>query len=461
MNVITRGIRNAFRNVIRTFSIVIILGLSMGLALAMLIANQAVTKKIESVKSSTGNTITVSPAGFRGFGGGTGNPLTEDQLSKVKSTAHVVSITETLTDRLTTSDTSLQSAVDAGALGERFAQRSGESVSIAPPTDMPEGARTGNAGSSTGTLTRSFTPPINVTGTNSPTNLSATEGGGTFTLKSGAVFAGNSTENVALIGSSLATKNNLTVGSTFTAYNGTAIKVVGIFDAGNTFSNNQVFMPLATLQKLSDQSGNITGATVTVDSISNVASTTTSIQDTLGTSVADVTNATAAADQVVAPLENIKSISLYSLIGAVAAGSVIILLTMIMIVRERRREIGVIKAIGASNMKVMTQFMTEAVTLTLMGSIIGIGLGVIAGNPITKLLVNNSTNSTTTGATMVRGAGRAFGGIRNNITSINASVGWEIILYGLGAAVIIAIVGSAIASFFIAKVRPAEVMRAE
>jgi ABC-type antimicrobial peptide transport system permease subunit len=40
-------------------------------------------------------------------------------------------------------------------------------------------------------------------------------------------------------------------------------------------------------------------------------------------------------------------------------------------------------------------------------------------------------------------------------------VGWDVILYGLGAAVLIAIIGSGIASLFIAKIRPAEVMRVE
>ncbi|HZL07859.1 MAG TPA: FtsX-like permease family protein, partial [Candidatus Dormibacteraeota bacterium] len=270
------------------------------------------------------------------------------------------------------------------------------------------------------------------------------------------------TGNVALVGSSLASKNNLKVGSTFTAYN-TSITVVGIFDAGNTFSNNQVIMPLATAQTLSGQAGDITSATVNVDSITNVNGVTSSVEKTLG-SAADVTNAAATAQQTVAPLQNIQTISLYSLVGAVVAGAVIILLTMIMIVRERRREIGVLKAIGASSAKVMFQFMTEAVTLTVLGAVIGIGLGVAAGNPITKLLVNNSTSITASapggfgGGAVRRGFG---GGFRNSLSSIHASVGWSIILYGFAAAIIIAVAGSAIASFFIAKVRPAEVMRAE
>jgi len=453
MNVISRGVRNAFRNLIRTFSIVIILGLSMGLALAMLVAHQAVGQKIASVKSSVGNTVTISPAGVRGFEGG-GNPLTEAQLVGVKALPHVTAVQESLADRLTTTDTNLQSAVTAGALGQRFSQNSGQRFT--PPA--------GASGAGGGTT--NFTPPVTVNGTTDPTNLSSGIGGGTFTLKSGSVFSAGSTANVALVGTTLAAKNNLTVGSTFTAYN-TSITVGGIFDAGNTFSNNQVIMPIATVQKLAAEPGDVTSAVLTVDSISNVASVTTAAQNLLTTNVADVTNAAAQAQTVIAPLQNIQTISLYSLLGAVVAGAVIILLTMIMIVRERRREIGVTKAIGASNGRIIVQFVTEAITLTLLGSVIGIGLGVVAGNPITKLLVNNSTSATTTtgGGGAGGGSGRSgaafIGGFRSNLSSIHGVVGWSIIGYGLAAALVIAIIGSTLASFFIAKVRPAEVMRTD
>ncbi|MDB5164462.1 MAG: transporter permease, putative transport system permease protein [Candidatus Saccharibacteria bacterium] len=456
MNVITRGIRNAFRNTIRTVSIVTILGLSIGLSLAMLVAHQAVGEKINSVKASVGNTVSISPAGARGFEGG-GNALTADQLSKVKSQAHVVSLTESLGDRLTTSDTNLQSAVDAGSLGQRFAQRSGQSMG-GPGGGPP--ALSQDSTSNSGGTTTTFTPPVTVNGTTDPTNLTSSGpgGGGSFTLKSGKVFSSSSTEDVALLGSTLATKNNLKVGSTFTAYN-TTITVAGIFDAGNDFSNNQVIMPLAAVQTLSAQPGAITSATAKVDSITNVSSVTSAVKSTLG-SATDVTNAADESKNTIAPLENIQTISLYSLIGAVAAGAVIILLTMIMIVRERRREIGVLKAIGAGNGKVVGQFMVEATTLTVLGAFIGIALGVVAGNPITKLLVDNSSNSQTIQGGPGRG-GRGFGFVRDNVSSIHAAVGWDIILYGFAAAVLIAVVGSALASFAITKIRPAEVMRTE
>jgi putative ABC transport system permease protein len=366
-----------------------------------------------------------------------------------------VSTTATLSDRLTTSDSNLQSAVSAGSLGRRFSQNSGQTFT--PPSG---GAGFGGQSGSSGSF--SFTPPVTVTGTNAPTNLSSSsvEGGGTFTLKSGSVFGSNSTSDVAVVGTSIASKNNLKVGSTFTAYS-TPITVVGIFDAGNTFSNNQVIMPLSTVQTLSSQSGDLTSITLNVDSITNVSSVTSAASKALG-STADVTNAASQAQTTIAPLQNIQSISLYSLVGAVVAGAIIILLTMIMIVRERRREIGVIKAIGGSNLKVMGQFMVEAVTFTVMAAVIGIGLGIVAGNPITRLLVNNSSSTSTT-ATSFRGGGggRGLGFIRNNFSTIHAAIGWSILGYGLAAALIIAVVGSGLASLFIAKIRPAEVMRVE
>jgi putative ABC transport system permease protein len=445
MNTINRGIRNAFRNQVRTLSIVVILGLSIGLSLTMLIAHQAVGQKINTVKSKVGNTISIEPAGFGGGFGSGGTALTETELSPVAKLSHVVSLSESLSDRLTTgTNTSLKSGVSLGNLGRRF-EGAGSTTTT-----------TGGGGG-------------NFPGAGSTSTLRTTT-----TLKSGKAFSGTSDSDVAFVGTTLASKNSLKVGSTFTAYN-TTITVVGIFDAGSTFANNQIIMPLATEQRLSSQAGDITTATATVDSVNNLSSVTKAIQVKLGSSTADVTDDVTTAETTIQPLEDVSSISLYSLIGAVIAGGVIVLLTMVMIVRERRREIGIFKALGASNLKVMLQFMSEAVTLTLLGAVLGILLGVMAGNPITKLLVNNSSSSSTTststfGGPMGGGGGGfgggsfhhgSFGSVQNSITNIHATVGFSIILYGILAALVIALIGSSAVSYFITKIRPAEVMRSE
>lgn len=450
MNTVSRGIRNAFRNMIRTGSIVIILGLSIGLIIAMLAAKQAVTERITSVKSSSGNTITISPAGTRGFEGG-GTALTADQIAKVTTTTHVTRVVSTLSDRLTTSSTNLQSAIQAGSLGQRNANSSG--VEFGPP---PSGQRSSSNSSST--TTRTFTPPVTITGVSDSSAIG--NDGTALTWKSGGAFDASSSDLVAVVGSSIAEKNNLSVGSTFTAYNKT-LRVVGVYTTSNTFSNNGVYVPLTTLQSISDQAGSITSVTATVDSSDNLASTTTAISSTLG-SAADVTNSQTIADATAKPLESVAQITLFSLIGAIIAGAIIILLTMLMIVRERRREIGVMKAIGSSNLGIVWQFVVEALTLTTLALLVGTGIGVAAATPLTTALIDNSTSSNLQqvgpGAGRPRGFGQAS---QQAIRNIQSSVGTDTLLYGLGATLLIAILGSALPAFMISKVKPADAMRNE
>ena len=238
-----------------------------------------------------------------------------------------------------------------------------------------------------------------------------------------------------------------------------------------------MFFQLAALQRLSDQSGAITSATVTVDSLDNLSSATTAVKKVLG-SAADVTSSQEAADQVVAPLQSVKKISTFSLFGAIGAGAIIILLTMMMIVRERRREIGVMKAIGSSNVGIVRQFVVEALTLTMLGLIIGFGVGIVAATPITNSLVSNSSSSSSSqqggapdGSTGSGGPGggggfsRSFRSAgttsRQTLNNIKASVGVDMLALGALAAFAIAVLGSAAPAFLISKIKPAEAMRNE
>jgi putative ABC transport system permease protein len=484
MNTITLGVRNAFRNATRSLSIVIILGLSIGLSLVMLIAHQAVSDKITQVKSSIGNTVTISPAGFNSFSS-VNNSLTSSELSKVQSLAHVTNVTETLTGRLTTIGSSSPSFSGFGGNSNDSSSTNDQTSLTSPVTLNSKGNGGGHFfidGGGSGSIPTNFSLPVSIVGTNNPTSLN----GSSLNITSGKAIDGAKDADEAMISSSMASKNNLKVGSTFTAY-GTTLTVAGIYDTSSSSASatskaasDNVIVSLPTEQRLSGQSGDVTGAVATVDSVDNLSSVTTAIQNTLGSSTANVTNSQDQVNQTIQPLNNVKTISLYSLIGAVIAGSVIILLTMIMIVRERRREIGILKAIGASNTRIIFQFMSEALTFTIIGAVIGLSVGVIAGNPVTNMLVTNSANTTTQGpgggqftnggpgaaqagggGGFFRHGGGGFSSVRAGITNIHTSVGITILLEGLGVAILIAAIGSAFAGWLIARVRPSEVMRAE
>ena len=285
-----------------------------------------------------------------------------------------------------------------------------------------------------------------------------------MTLTSGKSVDGSSSTYTADIGKSLATKNTLKVGSTFTAYSKT-FTVVGIFDTKSTFSNSEIVVPLKTLQTLSGING-VTTVIANVSTINVLSTTATSIQSNLGTNVASVTTGQTNNASIISSLNSIKTIALYSLIGALVAGSTILFLSMLMIVRERRREIGILKAFGSSNGGVVRLFVAEAMTLTGMGAAAGVILGVLLSNPVLKVLVNNSSTTPTTGGFGGRppgggGFGNPVGFGSSTLSSLHAAVGINVLIFGVIAAIIIAFVGSAIPSYIIAKVRPAEVLRGE
>ncbi len=452
MSAITRGTKNAFRNPLRAVSVTAILGISLGLVLVMLAARAAVDNRIATVKASVGNTVTVSPAGARGFLGG-GEPLSSAQVQGLTAIAHVTSVDSTVDAQMrsgTGGDTSLASAIDAGTLGGRgfraFGGRSNTNGAVG----------TGN-----------FTPLILAIGTTNP-NYGGEQVGSNLTLSSGTAIDAAGSANQAVMGKNLADKNTLTVGSTFQAY-GTDITVVGIYDAGNQFANNSVVFPLRTLQTLSGQADQVTQATAHVDSVDNLAGVTTAVQAKLGTS-ADVTSSADTVKNAVAPLESIRTIALTSFLGALLAATVITLLTMVMVVRERRREIAVLKAIGASDATIVTQFVGESVVLTLLGSVVGTLLGVVLSNPILSALLRTSTSTAGpgpgagpdrgfgAGIRVASGSFRALGGAIGNLRAV---VGLDLILYGLLAAIAVAIIGSALPAWLIGRVRPAEVLRSE
>lgn len=458
MNAVTRGVRNALRSPLRSGAIVIMLAISIGLIFAMLVARTSVNTKIDEVKSQSATKITIRPAGVMGgFGGG--DPLTADQIEKITKTAHIASTASTLTDQMSTDDTNLTPSFELGQLGrrlQRFEARNDQPTVV----QMEEGDAEAPANMPT--------PVARTTVTGLTDVNSVVTDGGTLKITSGATINADGDELVALIGKNLATKNNLSPGSTFTAY-GKTFTVKGIFETGNNFQDNGVIMPIKTLQTVTEQEGAVTNVVATVDSAENVTGTVTALKSALGDK-ADITSDAEQAAQSVSSLESISSLATTGVIGATIAAAAIVLLSMTMVVRERKREIGVIKAIGGTNAKVLAQFSAEALTLTIVGGIVGLAIGIAASGSITSSLV---ANAQTQAPTISRNSGPAGGEAPRNVVAgglmrfdrgvrdVTGTVTPGVFAISIGCMILIALLGSAIPAWLIARIRPAEVLRTE
>jgi putative ABC transport system permease protein len=198
---------------------------------------------------------------------------------------------------------------------------------------------------------------------------------------------------VAVLGSSTADDLGLdasSVGSTI-KIGGLPFVVVGILQqkGGSGFQDpdDQVLIPVTTLQKYF--SGSDTVRTIAVSAAAGdrieeaKSSITTALREAhaLGVSEEDdfeildqaqlLETASAVSGTLTLMLAGIASISLI-------VGGIGIMNIMLVSVRERTREIGIRKSIGARSRDILAQFLVESVTLSLVGGLVGVVFGVAA-----------------------------------------------------------------------------------
>ncbi|MEW6553812.1 MAG: ABC transporter permease [Actinomycetota bacterium] len=311
---------------------------------------------------------------------------------------------------------------------------------------------------------------------------------------------------VVIVEETLAEENDLEVGDTITAtISGESGKdaevdltVIGIYEtveaeeqsegsSAETFNpmGDTFYAPLSVVQALNNTLGYVELGSYYFDSVDS----TDELQQAFAATYAGGGNYELATDysdfeSIADPLLKVGKTSMIGLAGALGACALIILLAMAIIIGGRTRELGVLKAIGATDRQVIAQFAVEVVCICLVAIILATGATAVISQSMGDWLLSdkqaaNSSDSEGTAAGMPGAPGQMMGGpagsgslykegggfnaasTTEQATSLDVVWQGSMLLYGILILLGISLLGMAVPLVWITRLRPARVLSME
>jgi putative ABC transport system permease protein len=151
----------------------------------------------------------------------------------------------------------------------------------------------------------------------------------------------------------------------------------------NTDYNTAIFIPYETSKKVSDGQVQIYQVLAKADESTNSSDLAAMINERLLSVHSGKNNFTVLEQDENLAVANSVLTLLTGLISGIAAISLIvggigIMNIMLVSVTERTKEIGIRKAVGATNRQILSQFLTESMLLSFIGGILGVAVSILA-----------------------------------------------------------------------------------
>jgi putative ABC transport system permease protein len=305
--------------------------------------------------------------------------------------------------------------------------------------------------------------------------------------------------NECIISSELAELNGIAVGDTlsFTSeitYKGSTfadtvnietryeLTVVGIyFDATaeyaaggrkNAYTNrrNEILTTYETVLVpfVPDHSGITVSATYSVKSPDMVRAFAEELYAKGLNPIFDVTADEASYNKIVGPVEGLKSVSVTFMVIVLGFGGIIIALLSSIAIRERKYEIGVLRAMGMKKLKVALGLWLEMLIITCLCSMLGLVVGTMVAQPVTDVLLERQIEAAQMAAPQPYSPGgmMALAGTANPsadpgaepLKNIDISLGLDTTLQIMGIALLLASLASLVSISRITKYEPMQIL---
>lgn len=279
--------------------------------------------------------------------------------------------------------------------------KSFDAISTSSSTNMPGGSSSNSSGD------------ITVTGVTSTSESSSFDDGTYKITKGRGITTADENTNHVVIESELAKEDNLSVGDTITVKKSSGsgtykLKIVGIYKAsssseassampGQSDPSNTIYTSytFANTIKGSKYANTADSATFTVSNPSKIKSVKSAGNKLINTKKYSLSTDDSNYETVKASMKNIKSFADKIVWLVAIAGTIILALIVILMVRERRHEIGILLSLGESRWKIVAQFFTELVAILIVSlAVAGIG-GKFVGNKLAQELQSQETTTST------------------------------------------------------------------
>lgn len=178
----------------------------------------------------------------------------------------------------------------------------------------------------------------------------------------------------------------------------------------------------------------------------------------------------AALDRVTGPLESLRNAALTFTIVILILGAIVLVLVSYLAIRERKYEVGVLRAMGMGRGKIAFGILTESMVITTLCLAIGLGAGAAVAQPMADNLLATEVESAIEAVANAEEGGRvliAGGQVQTDdpasgyraISEIEVAVGIDVIMQIIFIALALAAVSSIIGIIRITQYEPLKILR--
>lgn len=171
-------------------------------------------------------------------------------------------------------------------------------------------------------------------------------------------------------------------------------------------------------------------------------------------------------NQVVKPVKGLEKVSLLLMLIVLSFGLAVLVLLSILLVHERKYEIGVLRAMGMEKFKVALGFITESIALIIVCMVIGFSIGIVIAEPISNTILNDQIKIAKESSPKIidnYGDG-VISNITNetmdysNLTRINVRISPKIILLSITTALLLVLISNSAGIIYILKYEPMKIL---